>query len=249
MSNGTERELIPINQTCIISSAGKRQGPRPRQHKHWTDPQSLFLFVPPLRPSAEILFRFSFAIAFPVPIATSLRARPASRPNTPGMFTRSTADLLRPPVPSRPQTPAISSTQVLGGYGFSDVSLAENQAGLAVVPEGDLDTNVLRVMAWFISVLLPCEFCLSLVSDNMSSLPLQAFSLPHFVSMYVNGTASTTSSILMILAITLPSLLLPLSVLFRWPLLIPSGLFESTAQPHAQACPCLLPYHYPSLVP
>jgi hypothetical protein len=35
----------------------------------------------------------------------------------------------------------------------------------------------------------------------------------------------------MILAITLPSLLLALSVLFRWPLLIPSGLFESTAQP------------------
>jgi len=35
----------------------------------------------------------------------------------------------------------------------------------------------------------------------------------------------------MILAITLPSLLLALNVLFRLPLLIPSGLFESTAQP------------------
>jgi hypothetical protein len=86
--------------------------------------------------------------------------RAASRPSTPGMFPQSTADLhaelLRPSVPSRPQTPAISSAQVLGGYGFSDVSLTEKQAGLAAVPEGDLDTNVPRVMTWFISVLLPC---------------------------------------------------------------------------------------------
>lgn len=35
----------------------------------------------------------------------------------------------------------------------------------------------------------------------------------------------------MILAITLPSQLLALSVLFRWSLPVPSGLFESTAQP------------------
>ena len=86
--------------------------------------------------------------------------RPASRPNTPGMFPQSTVDLhaelLRPAVPSRPQTPAISSAQVLGGYGFSDVSLTEKQAGLAAVPEGDLDTNIPRVLIWFISVLLPC---------------------------------------------------------------------------------------------
>ena len=86
--------------------------------------------------------------------------RPPSRPNTPGMFPQSTVDLhaelLRPAVPSRSQTPAINSTQVLGGYGFSDVSLAEKQAGLEAVPEGDLDTNIPRVMAWFITVLLPC---------------------------------------------------------------------------------------------
>lgn len=85
--------------------------------------------------------------------------RSASRPNTPGMFPQSTVDLhaelLRPVAPSRPQTPAINSTQVLGGYGFSDVSLTEKQAGLAAVPEGDLDTNVPRVMTWFISILLP----------------------------------------------------------------------------------------------
>ena len=35
----------------------------------------------------------------------------------------------------------------------------------------------------------------------------------------------------MILAITLPPLLLAISVLFHWALLVPSGLFESTAQP------------------
>ena len=86
--------------------------------------------------------------------------RAASRPNTPATFPQSTADLhaelLRPNVPSRPQTPAISSAQVLGGYGFSDVSLVEKQAALAAVPEGDLNTNTARVMIWLISVLLPC---------------------------------------------------------------------------------------------
>ena len=86
--------------------------------------------------------------------------RPPSRPNTPSVFPQSTADLhaelLRPPIPSRPQTPAISSAQVLGGYGFSDVSLVEKQAALAAVPEGDLDTSVARVVVWFITVLLPC---------------------------------------------------------------------------------------------
>lgn len=85
--------------------------------------------------------------------------RPPSRPNTPATFPQSTADLhaelLRPTVPSRPQTPAISSAQVLGGYGFSDVSLVEKQAALAAVPEGDLNTGVARVAIWFTSVLLP----------------------------------------------------------------------------------------------
>ena len=86
--------------------------------------------------------------------------RPPFRPDTPGMFPQSAADLhaelLRPSAPSRPQTPGINSAQVLGGYGFSDASLVEKQAGLAAVPEGDLDTNVPRVMTWFISALLPC---------------------------------------------------------------------------------------------
>ena len=45
---------------------------------------------------------------------------------------------------------------MLGGYGFSDVSLVEKQTGLAAVPEGDLDTNFPRVMTWLVSVLLPC---------------------------------------------------------------------------------------------
>ena len=89
------------------------------------------------------------------------------------MFPQSTVDLhaelLRPAVPSRPQTPAISSAQVLGGYGFSDVSLTEKQTGLAAVPEGDLDTNVPRVMIWFISVLLPCVSFVSVLYQIMCS--------------------------------------------------------------------------------
>ena len=56
-------------------------------------------------------------------------------------------------------------------------------------------------------------------------------SLPYFVSIHLTGTASSAASILMILAITLPSPFLALSLLFRFSLLVPSGLFEPTAQP------------------
>ena len=98
------------------------------------------------------------------------------------MFPQSTADLhadlLRPAIPSRPQTPAINSTQVLGGYGFSDVSLAEKQAGLEAVPEGDLNTNIPRVMTWFISVLLPCVSFIYVLSQIMRS------DLPHRLSAF-----------------------------------------------------------------
>jgi hypothetical protein len=76
------------------------------------------------------------------------------------------------------------------------------------------------------------EFCLYFALDTVSLTPLlQALSLPYFVSIHLTGTASTAASILMILAITFPSPFLALSILFNFPLLVPSGLFEPTAQP------------------
>ena len=135
------------------TSAGVCDDPDPFRRTVGNDPrvrngsQASWLTEPSVAPSTVT------AWSFPA-------NRPPSRPNTPGLFPQSTVDLhaelLRPAVPSRPQTPAINSTQVLGGYGFSDVSLAEKQAGLEAVPEGDLDTNIPRVITWFISVLLPC---------------------------------------------------------------------------------------------
>jgi len=139
----------PVSPT----SANMCEDPDPFRRTVGNDPrvrngsQASWLTEPSIAPSTAT------AWSFPA-------TRAASRPGTPGMFPQSTVDLhselLRPPVSSRPQTPAISSAQVLGGYGFSDVSLTEKQAGLAAVPEGDLDTNVPRVMTWFITVLLPC---------------------------------------------------------------------------------------------
>ena len=140
------------------SSSGVCDDPDPFRRTVGNDPrvrggsQASWLTEPSVAPSTVTTWSFP-------------ATRPPTRSNTPAMFPRSTTDLhaelLRPAVPSRPQTPAISSAQVLGGYGFSDVSLTEKQAGLAAVPEGDLDTSVARVMIWFISALLPCVsfFC------------------------------------------------------------------------------------------
>ena len=157
------------------TSAGVCDDPDPFRRTIGNDPrirngsQASWLTEPSLAPSTAT------AWSFPA-------TRPPSRPNTPGMFPQSTVDLhaelLRPAVPSRPQTPAISSTQVLGGYGFSDVSLTEKQTGLAAVPEGDLDTNIPRVMIWFISVLLPCVSFASVLYQIMCSDFLVGFQPP-----------------------------------------------------------------------
>jgi hypothetical protein len=56
--------------TLIISSAGKRQGPRPKQHEHETDlADSFFFFVSPPRLSAEVYLRFPLTFTFPTPSA------------------------------------------------------------------------------------------------------------------------------------------------------------------------------------
>jgi hypothetical protein len=81
---------------------------------------------------------------------------PTSRPETPGDVNFSTVDLNAGLLP-RSATPAISSVQVLGGYGYSaETAFAEKGlAGMSSVPEGDLDIPIRRIAAWLIHILFP----------------------------------------------------------------------------------------------
>lgn len=86
---------------------------------------------------------------------------PQSRPTTPASVSPSAVDLndelLPSTVFSRSLTPAISSAQVLGGYGYSaeTAHTEKGHVGLSAVPEGDLDVPVLRVVSWLIHLLVP----------------------------------------------------------------------------------------------
>lgn len=95
---------------------------------------------------------------------TTLTARsfPQSYPGTPAIRPPSTVDLNRlihSPGPSRPVTPTTISinTHVLGGYGYSAEStlVEKGLAGLASVPEGDLDISIRRVAVWLIYLFVP----------------------------------------------------------------------------------------------
>jgi hypothetical protein len=66
---------------------------------------------------------------------------------------------------------------VLGGYGFSDVSLVEKQTALAAVPDGDLDTHT----GYDEAMTFPDrELFLSIDSDVLTdvSYPLQYYINP-----------------------------------------------------------------------
>lgn len=86
-------------------------------------------------------------------------SRPAS-PMTPPAYP-STPDLQTTLLPSsavtRSFTPAMTSTDVLGGYGYApEMAKAERGVGaLAVVPVGDLDVSVYRAIGWLLTIWIP----------------------------------------------------------------------------------------------
>lgn len=85
---------------------------------------------------------------------------PTTRPATPAA---STTDLHTNLLPSsgtafsRPHTPAMVSTDVLGGYGYAPEAARAEQGGRATspVPSGDLDVSVYRTAGWLVTIWVP----------------------------------------------------------------------------------------------
>ncbi|THH29659.1 hypothetical protein EUX98_g4518 [Antrodiella citrinella] len=144
---------------------------------------------------------------------------PATQPPTPAA---STADLHTGLLPSsgtafsRPHTPAMVSTDVLGGYGYAPGAAHAEQGArtVATVPAGDLDVSVWRTAGWLISIWVPL-----------------VFSMPYFAMTTPTGPVSSIASILLVLSVTLSSPLLAIQIILRSPLPIPSGLFETYSEP------------------
>ncbi|KAE9409835.1 hypothetical protein BT96DRAFT_984191 [Gymnopus androsaceus JB14] len=110
-------------------------------------------------------------------------------------------------VSSRPGTPALSSAQVLGGYGYKD---SEKGAGASAPLSGtSLDISIYRTIGWLTLIWIPL-----------------ALSLPYLITLSQNAPASSVTSVLFILSITMSSPILALNILFRSPIPIPSGLFD-----------------------
>ncbi|KAF8214014.1 hypothetical protein K438DRAFT_2009124 [Mycena galopus ATCC 62051] len=113
---------------------------------------------------------------------------------------------------TRPVTPAMANAKVLGGYGFAPVTTdaEKSLAGLAAAPGATVDISVYRAIGWFITIWLP--FVLS---------------LPYLVLAPHSSHTPTAASILLILSVNLSGPLLALNLLFRSPIPIPQGLFET----------------------
>ncbi|KAG5648815.1 hypothetical protein DXG03_000164 [Asterophora parasitica] len=131
----------------------------------------------------------------------------------------STIDLHTPLTPvSRSVTPKLANAQVLGGYGFAPGSL-EAEKGLAALaaPSGTtLDISMIRLLGWLIIIWVPI-----------------ALSFPYLITVSQRTSSSTTISLLFVLSVTMSSPLLALTILFRSPLPIPSGLFDIRPDPPA----------------
>ncbi|TCD69999.1 hypothetical protein EIP91_005249 [Steccherinum ochraceum] len=144
---------------------------------------------------------------------------PATQPPTPAA---STTDLHTHLLPSsataftRPHTPAMVSTDVLGGYGYAPEAARAEQGGpaQASVPASDLDVSVFRTAGWLVSIWVPF-----------------ALSMPYFAMTTPGSSVSSIASLLLVLSVTLSSPLLALNILVRSPIPIPSGLFETYSEP------------------
>ncbi|PBL02998.1 hypothetical protein ARMGADRAFT_1050470 [Armillaria gallica] len=112
---------------------------------------------------------------------------------------------------SRPPTPAMSSAQVLGGYGytFNHKDAEKNLSSLATTSGMPLDISIYRAIGWLIIIWVPL-----------------GLAYPYLISVAQNGSPSAVSSILLILSFTMSSPILALNILLRSPIPIPSGLFD-----------------------
>ncbi|CAL1700479.1 unnamed protein product [Somion occarium] len=144
---------------------------------------------------------------------TTRPGTPAAYPSTPDLHT----ELLPSTAVSRPLTPAMVSTDVLGGYGYSPEAM-HAEKGIAAVNAatgGEVDISVYRAIGWLITVWVPL-----------------AFALPYYLMLGpTHPLSSTVSSVLLVLSVTLSSPILALNILLRSPLPIPTGLFDSHSDP------------------
>ncbi|KAF9535135.1 hypothetical protein CPB83DRAFT_831204 [Crepidotus variabilis] len=116
---------------------------------------------------------------------------------------------------SRPVTPALSSAQVLGGYGYAPGSGPEAEKGMTSL--GSLDGNTIEIsmlpaIGWSVMIWLP-----------------MSFALPYLIVLAQHNVPSLAVQILFILSVTLSSPLLTLNLLVGSPLPIPVGLFDGNA--------------------
>ncbi|KAI5999860.1 hypothetical protein F5J12DRAFT_270440 [Pisolithus orientalis] len=115
---------------------------------------------------------------------------------------------------SRPATPAaLSTAQVLGGYGYT----ADSEKGIeSLATKGSgVDISYSRYVFWLLSIWVPT-----------------ALSLPYFILLSVPGSVPSDSlSLLLVLSVTLSSPLLAINILLRSPIPIPTGLFDVHAKP------------------
>ncbi|KAI0030891.1 hypothetical protein K488DRAFT_53236 [Vararia minispora EC-137] len=146
---------------------------------------------------------------------------PTSRPSSPVLdaAVASTQDLnshlLRS---SRPNTPALSSARVLGGYGYVPPSPSDHEKGLsklATESSNEIDVSVFRILTWLAGIWVPF-----------------ALSIPYLATLNAtHPNANMVVSVLLILSITLPSPLLALNILMRHGVPIPAGLFDPRKEP------------------
>jgi hypothetical protein len=124
---------------------------------------------------------------------------------------------LRPSTATRPITPAMDSTQVLGGYGFTAEKMPVEKHNVSTSTNGDeVDISVYRAIGWLVTIWVPL-----------------GLAFPYLLMTTARDTiAPQWASILLVLSVTMSSPILALNIfLFHSPLPIPSDLFDSYSEP------------------
>ncbi|KAI9000773.1 hypothetical protein BD414DRAFT_532602 [Trametes punicea] len=142
--------------------------------------------------------------------------QPPSPPPSAATLPALGTDMLPSTAVSRPLTPAMASTAVLGGYGYVPEN-GQAEKGLnsfSSQSSGDLDMTMYRTIGWLLMIWVPL-----------------GLSLPYMFMVSPGSATSPAASILLLLSVTLSSPLLAVNILFRSPIPIPSGLFETYSDP------------------